>query len=71
MQKTLTGKQIMAVFTTKDYSKFKHLEGNRNIVKPHLKRLKASMEKNYLFSPILINEKHEIIDGQHRFEVCK
>lgn len=68
---TAADKQVMAVYHTKDYSKFKHIDGNRNVVKPHLKRLKASMEKNYLFSPILINEKHQIIDGQHRFEVCK
>lgn len=68
---TVADKLAMNVYYTKDYGKFKHLEGNRNIVKPHLKRLRASMEKNYLFSPILINEKHEIIDGQHRFEVCK
>lgn len=69
--KLTTDKQVMEVYVTKDYSKFKHIKGNRNVVKPHLKRLKASMEKKYLFSPILINEKHEIIDGQHRFEVCK
>lgn len=68
---TATDKQVMSVFVSKDYSRFKHLEGNRNVVKPHLKRLKTSMEKNYLFSPILVNDKHEIIDGQHRFEVCK
>jgi hypothetical protein len=61
----------MSVLFSKDYTRFKHLDGNRRIVAPHLKRLKASMEKKYLFSPILINEKHEIIDGQHRFEACK
>lgn len=68
---TQQDKQVMSIFYTTAYSKFKHLNGNRNIIKPHLKRLKASMEKNYLFSPILVNEKHEIIDGQHRFEICK
>lgn len=71
MNTTTADKQVMNVFYTKDYSKFKHLHGNRNVVGPHLKRLRASIEKNYLFSPILINEKHEIIDGQHRFEVCR
>lgn len=71
MSTTSTEKQVMSVFVTKDYSKFKHLNGNRNVVKPHLKRLKLSMEKKCLFSPILVNEKHEIIDGQHRLEVCK
>lgn len=64
-------KQVMSIYHTKEYGKFKHLNGNRGIVKPHLKRLKLSIEKKYLFSPILVNEKHEIIDGQHRFEICK
>lgn len=68
---TTPDKIAMNVFYTKDYTKFKHLDGNRNIVLPHLNRLKSSIEKKYLFSPILINEKHEIIDGQHRFEICK
>lgn len=69
--KKSTDHQVMAIYTTKDYSKFKHIDGNRSVVKPHLKRLMASIKSNYLFSPILVNEKHQIIDGQHRFEAAK
>jgi len=29
------------------------------------------MHNNHLFSPILVNEKMEIIDGQHRFNACR
>jgi ParB-like chromosome segregation protein Spo0J len=29
------------------------------------------MAENYLFTVIIVNEKYEIIDGQHRFDVIK
>lgn len=64
-------KMINQVFVSKDYSLFKGLIGNRVINKVHVKRLVESFKKNYLFSPILVNEKYEIIDGQHRFEAAK
>ena len=61
------------IYRTSDYEKFSSLEGNREVNLPHLKRLKKSIAELDLTesSPILINEKFEIIDGQHRFEVCK
>ena len=64
---------VNTVMKTNDYSKFKTLGGNRQLNELHLKRLRSSvMAKNLLFAnPILVNEKFEIIDGQHRFTVCK
>lgn len=59
------------VHTTKDYSIFKSIDGNRNKNLMHINRLKKSMEESYLFTIITINEKYEIIDGQHRFDVIK
>ena len=59
------------VHTTTDYSMFKPIEGNRNKNRLHLARLKQSMLENYLFTVIIVNEKYEIIDGQHRFECIK
>jgi len=59
------------VHTTTDYFLFKSIDGNRNINKLHLSRLKDSMQKNYLFTIILVNENYEIIDGQHRFTVIE
>lgn len=56
---------------TKDYSLFSSLEGNRNVNKLHVKRLKESMKKKYLFTVIIVNERMQIIDGQHRFCACK
>jgi hypothetical protein len=57
------------VHTTRDYSLFKPIEGNRNKNLLHINRLKKSMEDKYLFTVIIVNEKYEIIDGQHRFDV--
>lgn len=59
------------VYTTRDYSLFTSIDGNRNKNLLHINRLKKSIEENYLFTVITINEKYEIIDGQHRFEVIK
>jgi hypothetical protein len=62
---------VNQVQRTNDYSKFKNLLGNRNVNMLHLQRLINSMKKEYLFSPILVNEKYEIIDGQHRYNAAK
>jgi len=59
------------VHTTSDYSLFKPIDGNRTKNILHIKRLKEAMQKNYLFTVLVVNENYEIIDGQHRFEVIK
>jgi hypothetical protein len=59
------------VHTTKDYSLFKTLNGNRDVNQLHLTRLKESMNKKHLTTIIMVNEKFEIIDGQHRFLISQ
>ena len=59
------------VHTTTDYFLFKSIEGNRNKNLLHINRLKKSMSENYLFTIIIVNEKYEIVDGQHRFDVIQ
>jgi hypothetical protein len=59
------------VHTTEDYFMFKPIDGNRNKNLLHINRLKKSMAENYLFTVIIVNEKYEIIDGQHRFHVIE
>lgn len=59
------------IFKTYDYNDFKSLDGNRDINIIHVNRLKESFKKQYLISPINVNENFEIIDGQHRFQAAK
>jgi len=55
---------------TSDYSLFKTVRGNRKVyplqVAKLLLRIKARGQK----VPVIVNEKMEIIDGQHRVRVC-
>jgi len=59
------------VQTTKDYSLFKVLNGNRDVNQLHLSRLRESMKKQHLISILIVNEKFEIIDGQHRYLISQ
>ena len=65
------GENSNHVHTTTDYFLFKPIEGNRNKNLLHINRLKKSMAETYLFTVIIVNEKYEIIDGQHRFDVIQ
>lgn len=60
--------------STTDYKQFKFLIDNRATATAHINKLKDAIEKNpniLEVQPILVNEKMEIIDGQHRFEAAK
>lgn len=63
--------EVNKVYSTKNYAQFSSLKGNRTVNEIHVARLKESMSKRLLFSPIIVNEYHEIIDGQHRFQACQ
>lgn len=58
---------------TKDYSIFKDVTANREIIETHVRALMKSIEeKNLLYAnPILVSKNMEVIDGQHRLEVAK
>jgi len=59
----------MQVKETKNYEMFSTIGGNRPKNQLHLSRLKKSMEEQLLISPIIVNEKYQVIDGQHRLQV--
>ena len=59
------------IFYTTDYGIFKELIGNRDVDENHVKNLIKQMRQEYLFDPIQVNEKMEVIDGQHRLAACK
>lgn len=68
---TNTDKKAGDIFVTRDYEKFKRLEGNR-IVRGEAAAVKKSITNvGYVLSPILVNEKFEVIDGQHRLQALK
>ncbi|EJT5923906.1 ParB N-terminal domain-containing protein [Clostridium perfringens] len=61
------------IFASKAYDQFKTLPGNRKLNDGNLKKIKESIKKyGYKRSqPITLNENNEIINGQHRFKLCK
>lgn len=63
----------MEIKKTKDFTIFKKMEGNRSLDKYHIKKLKASIEKDNMLHlhPIIVNENFSIIDGQHRLEAAQ
>jgi hypothetical protein len=69
--KQATSSVVGSIFLTTDYSLFRVLGGNRNIIPIHVTRLIESFKDQYLISPITINESFEIIDGQHRFTAAR
>tara|TARA_R110000787_G_C13307544_1_gene435152 strand:+ start:98 stop:811 length:714 start_codon:yes stop_codon:yes gene_type:complete len=62
---------VNQVKMTNDYGLFTFIGGNRDININQLSRLSESIEEDYIPVPIIVNEKKQIIDGQHRYEVVK
>ena len=55
------------VYTTRDYSIFKRLVGNRDIPESRISKIVDSIQKiGWVHNPIIVNEKMEVIDGQGR-----
>lgn len=58
---------VNKVYSTTDYKKFSFLESNRDLRLQHVQELKDSIQAHPLNKPIDVNEKLQIIDGQHRY----
>lgn len=68
----MIGNTTTKVMRTDNLDKFRRLEGNRAILEPRLKKIMKSIEEvGYIMSPILVNDKWEVIDGQGRLEALK
>jgi hypothetical protein len=69
MQATEIGK----VFKTDNLGQFQKIEGNRDLDHVHLSRLRESIRSDNRLSaaPIIVNEKLEVIDGQHRLAAAR
>lgn len=65
---------VTTIEQTNDYKKFKLLNYNRDISRSHVEALARAMAEkpeSLRYRPVLVNEKMEIVDGQHRFEAAR
>ena len=60
-----------SVMKTKNYEMFRFMDGNRETNPSNLNQIIESMKEKQLVIPITVNERFEIIDGQHRFKACQ
>lgn len=63
--------EFAKIYVSKNYEAFGKIAGNRRLNQTKYFQLLQSMKEEQLIIPILVNDKMEIIDGQHRFEACK
>ena len=57
---------------TNDYSMFQKLKGNRPVSQLRIRKIISSITAvGYITSPIIVNEKYEVIDGQGRLEALQ
>jgi hypothetical protein len=58
---------------TTEFEAFNLVESNREIRETHVKSLIKSIQKQNLLEakPIIVDEKFNVLDGQHRLEACK
>lgn len=61
-------KEVSKIYSTMDYSKFKMIVGNRALRMTNVSAIQKSSSEEQLMIPILVNEKFEVIDGQHRLK---
>lgn len=66
------GQKVNDVYKTTNLEMFQQLKGNRHPNLKHIRRLSESIKaNNFLQSPIIVNEKMEVIDGQNRLLAAK
>jgi hypothetical protein len=67
------GEKFPQMGSTMEYDVFKPMQGQREVSERYVKVLASCIkDKNYLrLFPIIINEKWEVVDGQHRLEAAK
>jgi hypothetical protein len=57
-------------FTTTDFDRFKFIPGNRDVRPTVVEKLAEDIRVKGQSLPIVVNEKWEVIDGQHRLHAC-
>lgn len=63
----------MQIFETIDYNQFNEIASNRDVDRKHVNKLVSAIRsKNLLaLNPIIVNDKMEVVDGQHRLAAAK
>ena len=63
----------MEIKETSDYAMFKTIKGNRGIKQDHVEKLATSIDRENLLHlrPIIVNDRMEVIDGQHRLRAAQ
>ena len=57
---------------TNNYKIFKKLKGNRDVAPTRVRKIVESINKvGYITSPVIVNEKMEVIDGQGRLQALE
>lgn len=67
-------KSPVQILCTDDYSAFHFLKGNRDLNQLKIKRIIESVENGldlFKYCPIMVNKDGYVIDGQHRYYVCR
>lgn len=66
---TIIGK----VYSTTNYDRFKTIVGNRPVVEKgaHYKEVLNSIKAEGQIVPAVVNDRNEIVDGQHRLAICR
>jgi hypothetical protein len=62
---------VHSVYMTTNYDQFNIMGDNRDINLLHVKRLVESFNVKHLICPIIVNEKMQVIDGQHRLQASR
>ncbi|MGN6438494.1 MAG: ParB N-terminal domain-containing protein [Agriterribacter sp.] len=68
---SVSATQFTPVLMTKNYDLFKLMADNRNVNLLHVRRLIDSFNEHHIVCPIIVNEKYEVIDGQHRLHAAR
>lgn len=63
--------KVANIMATYNYDQFRFIEGNRPIDNHFMKIAKMIEAVGTLWCPVLVNERMEIVDGQHRFKAFK
>ncbi len=63
--------ETLCVYNTTNYDQFSTIVGNREVNRANVRKIVASMRKEHLKVPAIINGRGEVCDGQHRLEACR